>query len=175
MNLPAVLTTYFALKGGLNLVTPPLSTPDGMCRDSLNFEIDIDGGYRRVAGYERFDGHASPSDALFYSIACNFVGTVSANDVIVGATSGATGVVLTRTDGNIIFTKLTGAFLSGENITVLAVVVATSTSIAISGLASTPLQQAEYTKLATDVYRQDISAVPGSGGILGVHRLEQEI
>jgi len=170
MNLPAVLTTYFALKGGLNLVTPPLSTPDGMCRDSLNFEIDIDGGYRRVAGYERFDGHASPSDALFYSIACNFVGTVSANDVIVGDTSGATGVVLTRTDGNIIFTKLTGAFVSGEDISVSAVVVATSTSIAISGLAETPLQQAEYTKLATDVYRDDISAVPGSGGVLGVHR-----
>jgi hypothetical protein len=54
MQLPQVLTTYFALKGGLNLVTAPLATPDGMCRDALNFEVDVDGGYRRVAGFVRY-------------------------------------------------------------------------------------------------------------------------
>lgn len=170
MNLPQVLTTYFALKGGLNLVSPPLSIPDGMCRDSLNFEIDIDGGYRRVAGYERLDGRPQPSDALFYSLACTFSGAVAANDVITGATSGATGVVIAVTASAIIFTKLTGTFVSGENITVLGVVKAATTSTAISSLADTPLQSAQYKNMAADVYRADIQAVPGSGSVLGVHR-----
>ena len=170
MNLPQVLTTYFALKGGLNLVSPPLSIPDGMCRDSLNFEIDIDGGYRRVAGYERLDGRPQPSDALFYSLSCTFSGAVAANDVIAGATSGATGVVIAVTAGAIVFTKLTGTFVSGENITVLGVVKAATTSAAISSLADTPLQSAQYKNMAADVYRADIQAVPGSGSVLGVHR-----
>jgi hypothetical protein len=169
-NLPQTQITYFPLKGGLNLVTPPLSMPDGMCRDSLNFEVDIDGGYRRVAGYERFDGQPQPSDAVFRTIACTFVGSVAYGDEIVGATSGATGVVISSTASSIAFTKLTGTFVSGEDITVSAVVVATSTQIAISGAADSQFMQAQYQNLSADIYRADIDPIPGSGSTLGVHR-----
>ncbi|HYN54403.1 MAG TPA: hypothetical protein VES38_06835 [Methylotenera sp.] len=169
-DFPSVQISYFPLKGGLNLVTPPLSMPDGMCRDSLNFEVDIDGGYRRVAGYERLDGRPQPSDAIFYTISATFTGAVVYGNVITGATSGATATAIAATADLIAFTKLTGTFVSGENITVSAVIVAATTSTAISGSAPDQLTQAQYTNLAADIYRADIAAVPGSGSILGVHR-----
>lgn len=173
MQLPQIQTTYFPLRGGLNTVTPPLSLPDGIARDALNFEVDIDGGYRRVAGYERFDGRPAPSDAIYYVMQCTFSGSVSVGDTIEGATSGATGYVIAVTATSIVFTKLIGTFQSGENLTVSAIVVAATTSTAIQSGAPTQALSAVYTNAAADVYRADIGAVPGSGSVLGVHRYNE--
>jgi len=170
MQLPPVRISSFALTGGLNLVTPPLSMPDGMCRDALNFEVDIDGGYRRVAGYERFDGQPAPSDAIYYILNCTFTGTVAVGNTITGATSGATGYVVAVTSEYIVFTKATGTFVSAENVEVSAVAVAQTTSAAIAAGAPSQLLSATYQNAAADVYRADIKPVPGSGPILGVHR-----
>lgn len=169
MELPAVQTTYFPLSGGLNLVTPPLSIPDGYCRESLNFEQDIDGGYRRIAGYERYDGQATPSDATYYIISCTFAGSVASGDTITGLSSGATGVAIATGADYIAFTKLTGTFTNVENIQVATVTVATATSVAIQASAPTQLLNAQYYNLAADQYRADIDAVPGAGSVLGVH------
>lgn len=49
------------LRGGLNLVTPPLAVPEGQCTAALNYEPEV-AGYRRISGYERFDGRTAPSD-----------------------------------------------------------------------------------------------------------------
>jgi hypothetical protein len=170
MDLPPVQTTYFPLRGGLNLVTPPLSIPDGYCREALNFEQDIDGGYRRIAGYERFDGQPTPSDATYYIIYCTFVGSVANGDTITGLTSGATGVAIEVGIDYIAFTKLVGSFTSTEDIQVSAVTVATAASEALQASAPSQLLNAQYYNLAADEYRADILAVPGSGDVLGVHR-----
>ncbi|PPC86318.1 MAG: hypothetical protein CTY37_06150, partial [Methylotenera sp.] len=169
-SLVAVQTTYFPLQGGLNLVSPPLSLPDGVCRDALNFEADIDGGYKRVAGYERHDGRPAPSDAVYYSIACTITGSVSAGNTITGLVSGATGYVIAVGADYIAFTKLIGSFDSVEALQVSGLTIATSTDTAIADSAPTQLLNAQYKNLAADVYRADIQAVPGSGDILGVHR-----
>ena len=169
-RLPPVQFSYFPLRGGLNLVTPPLSMPDGMCRDALNFEVDIDGGYRRIAGYERFDGQPAPSGAIYAILACTFAGSVAAGDIITGLTSSATGVVIAAGADYIAFTKASGTFQSGEEIQVSAVTVATATAASITGGASTQSLNAQYMNLAADEYRHDIAAVPGSGDVLGVHR-----
>lgn len=55
-------TTSFALQGGLNLVTPPASMPPGFVTAAINYEPDA-AGYRRMDGYERFDGQPAPSEA----------------------------------------------------------------------------------------------------------------
>jgi hypothetical protein len=170
INMPDVKAAYFALKGGLNLVTPPLSMPDGMCREALNFEADIDGGYRRVAGYERFSGKAEPSSATYKIINCTFVSTPIAGDTITGLTSGATGVVIATGIDYIAFTKSVGTFEAGEALQVSAVTVANSTNASIEGGAPSQILNAQYFNLAADQYRADISAVTGSGSILGVHR-----
>ena len=59
---------YWPFRGGLDLVTPPITIPEGMMIAGRNFEPWIDGGYRRVLGYERFDGQPAPSDATYTSI-----------------------------------------------------------------------------------------------------------
>jgi hypothetical protein len=170
MQMPSVQISYFPLRGGLNLVTPPLSMPDGMCMEALNFEVDIDGGYRRIAGYERFDGQAQPSSAVYRIVRCTFIDTVSVGDTITGETSGATGYVIAVTDSYIAFTKSFGLFIEAENIQVAAVTKAVSTSAAALGGAETARLNAEYLHAAANVYRADILPITGSGSILGVHR-----
>lgn len=54
---------YFPLGGGLDLTTPAITTKPGTARAALNYESDLT-GYRRVSGYERFDGQTSPTDAF---------------------------------------------------------------------------------------------------------------
>ena len=155
------------MSGGLDLVTPTLSLPPGTARDALNFEASITGGYSRIAGYERFDGRPSPSAAIYGIITVNLSATVSVGDTIVGASSAATGYVISATTNQLVYTKASSAFTAGEGIKVGGVTKGTITAL---GAATTPTskQAAEYTNLAADAYRADIGAVPGSGQIRGV-------
>lgn len=47
--------------GGLDLATPPIAMPPGKVIACINYEPDI-AGYTRFGGFERFDGHTSPSE-----------------------------------------------------------------------------------------------------------------
>jgi len=72
---------WFVLEGGLNLVDPPLAqTPGGLltCR---NYEPGPRGGYRRVDGFERFDGRPSPTRADYWTIT---VDGVTADPFVLG-------------------------------------------------------------------------------------------
>jgi len=104
-------STYFPFEGGVNMVDPSLALEPGELIAANNFEIDIRGRYRRLDGYERFDGHILPSEITFYRIPFT-LGTArdsvfdsafssafdmqipSVGDLIKGATSGAVGSVL---------------------------------------------------------------------------------
>lgn len=170
MDMRSVKTAYFPLKGGLNVVSPPMSISDGMCRDAVNYDCDIDGGYRYISGYERFDGRPQPSDALYYSIPCTFSGTVASNDLLTGATSGATGRVIAFDASHVYITKLTGTFTTGENLLKSGSAIAVTTNSNILGGAPSSLLNAQYRVLAANIYRADITAVTGSGPIRGVWR-----
>ena len=154
------------LAGGLDQVTPTLSLKPGVARDSLNFECSITGGYSRIAGYERFDGRFSPSEASYSQITAMLSAPVAVGNTIVGATSAATGVVIAVDGGQIAFTKATGTFTVGETIQVAGVDKGT---VAAMGSMATSLERiAQYGALAADVYRADIGPVPGSGPVRGV-------
>ena len=56
--------TTILLDGGLDLNTPPILSPPGRLQDCQNFEVAYSTGYRRMDGYERFDGGFSPSDGM---------------------------------------------------------------------------------------------------------------
>ena len=104
-------STYFPFEGGVNMVDPSLSLEPGELVAADNFEIDIRGRYRRMDGYERFDGQTLPSQITFYRIPFT-LGTArdsvfdsafssafdmqvpSIGDLVKGATSGAIGSVL---------------------------------------------------------------------------------
>lgn len=170
-RLPPPQLDFLAFSGGLDQVTPPLSTKPGSLKAAENIEIGSNGGYDVVTGYERYDGQASPSDANYYVINVTVTGEFSVGDTITGADSAATAVVIAVLSDHLVITKVVGTFTSTEDLEVSAVVEGTATSVAVLSGASTPKLHAQYKNLAADEYRDDIAAVPGSGNILGLMRL----
>jgi len=165
MQMPPTLYEPISLKGGLDLITPTLNLPPGVCRDSVNYEAVETGGYARIAGYERFSGQSKPSDAVFGLVfLASFTNPVSVGDTITNGV--ATGVVIAVTTSYIVFTKLAGGtFAVGDSILVGATPIGTMiTPTSAIGAKLT----ARYTALAADNYRADISKPAGSGRIRSV-------
>lgn len=179
--------------GGYDLTTPSLALQPGALRDCINFECSQSGGYGRIAGYERYSGQIAPSSATYQIVqVLAFVNTPTVGQVITQATSGATGTIIavatvpqylttesgipiTDESGNYIYvsplcyvavTLTSGTFDTTHDITTpgpVTVGTATATTVMIDSETS-----AIYTAAAADVYRALISAVPGSGAVLGV-------
>lgn len=170
VQLPAQKVDYFRFSEGLNLDSPALSIPPGMLIDGRNYEPVAVSGYRRMNGIERFSGKPSPSAAYYWLLGITLTGAIAANDTVTGVTSAATGVVLQVNASELVLTKVTGTFVSGEVLNVAAAPQATTTSAAERSSAATVALDATYRNLAADNYRADISAVPGSGSILGIHQ-----
>jgi hypothetical protein len=166
LTTPKVQYDLIRLGGGLDQVTPTLSLKPGIARRATNFECSITGGYSRIAGYERFDGHTSPSSAVYNILVCALTGTVSVGDTVTGMSSAATGKVIARSGNDVVITRETGTFVEQEGITVSATQVGTITTA--QGISGDGLTDVTYRNLAADEYRSSISAVPGSGSVLGV-------
>lgn len=118
--------------GGLDLTTPSLRLQPGALRDALNFEVAQFGGYSRVEGYERIDGRASPSGAVYRIVQCGgfssdfttdftpgdfgtstFLTIPTVGQVVTQAVSGATGTIIavvTAPIPYIVVTEVTGVF-----------------------------------------------------------------
>jgi hypothetical protein len=165
-QLPRVQYDLIRLAGGLDQVTPTLTLPPGFARKAANFECNVSGGYTRIAGYERFDGRAKPSAALYNILVCNLTSSVSVGNTIVGMTSAATGKVIAVSGGTVVVTRQTGTFVEQEGVSVSAVQVGTITEL--QGVSADGLTDAQYRNLAADEYRTSIQAVPGAGNVLGV-------
>lgn len=175
-------SAYFALSGGLDLVTPALSMPPGRTFDSLNYEPEINGGYRRIDGYERFDGRPSPTDTAKYAVLpVQLTAFLSMNDTITGVTSGKTGKVLQQVhaNGNTVLVlgrcDLTSSnFAAGEAIQTSAGIVVGIVQ-KIASLADFPEQDADYQLLAANDIRGIIQSVPGSGPVRGIFMLNDVV
>lgn len=118
-------TKYYALGGGLDVVTPALSVPPGRLLTCVNFEPWFSGGYRRIDGFERFDGRPRPHLQTFTAFDVSAVEDVTLGATVTGGTSGATGVVVGKyvDDGTygsdvLAVTKLGGTqpFVNGESL-----------------------------------------------------------
>lgn len=161
------------LAGGLDQITPTLSLKNGFARFANNFECSVTGGYSRIEGYERFDGHTSPTDAAAssdyqYLSFASFASTPAVGSTLTSS-SGATGAIAYVTGLDIVITKITGTWAVGNTAAVGATQIGTVTSV--SSAASTPLIDAQVKNGIADIYRASIAAVPGSGSILGVFAL----
>lgn len=165
----AVRAEYFALGGGLDLVSPALSIMPGRALACANFEPWINGGYRRILGYERFDGRPSPSEQVFVGFQVADASQFTLGTTITGGTSGATGKLIAKDDTAnwLAVTKTVGTFVIAEAVT---------SGMAGDTIQNTPTQlagpdadtEATWLLAAQDDYRADIAAVPGSGPIRGV-------
>ena len=163
---------YMQLVGGLDETTPPYQRATGTAREMVNFDVDIHGGYRRIAGYERFDGQTKPSEALYWILNITLTAAIAVGDTVTGATSAATGkvlaVVTSGTPNYLVLGRVSGTFQSGETLNVGGNPKATTSSASTAMSGSTAALRAAYKNLAADDRRADIAAVPGSGKILGV-------
>ena len=128
---------------------------------------EVSGGYKRVGGYERYDGHVKPSEQVYYVATVALGVAVTVGQTIAGVTSGSTAKVIAVPDAtHLVVTRRSAAFANGETLNVSASPVGTLTSV-VSG-ADTKLLDVTYQALTADEWRTDISAVPGSGSVLGV-------
>lgn len=165
-------TQYYALEGGLDVVTPALSIRAGMALAMVNFEPWYQGGYRRIPGYERFDGRPKPSDASFSGFDVDDISSLTLRDVITGDTSGTTGILIGIWDDDgsygsdaIGVTKVVGPGFDGTETLNAGALTMTGAAVELQA----PTQELEETWLleAELEYREDILAVPGSGQARG--------
>ena len=174
------LTTYFPLMGGEDLSTPIFSKPAGTLKRSENFECDLGGRYRRIDGYERFDGHPSPSDASYWWLKFDQGEVeISEGDTVTGVISGATGEALidgvvdsgsyagSDADGYIVLTGVTGTFEDNENLQVSSVTMCIADGLAVKR-GGTSTNDTVWIRDAEETARNKILAVPGSGDIQGI-------
>ena len=177
----AMRTSYFDFSGGLDLVTSPLKIPPGRLLGCQNYEINIEDGYSRIDGYERYDGNSKPSNASYWVL--NFdsgSSEPSIGDTIEGDTSGATGVIFYATvlssgtfaggdaTGHFLLYEVSGTFQEDEALLISSVDIATAASPAFERGAESESLDTTYIRAAIEATRDNISVVPGSGRIRGV-------
>lgn len=172
-------TRFFGMSGGVDQVTPPIAIPPGRLASCLNYESSPR-GYRRIDGWERFDGRPKPSEATYRVIP--FSGGIF--DLPVGATvtglsSGKSAKIIHKASvysGSYANGDAVGAFpvildtglLNGESIffgqTLVAVVSGEILDIAPSSLE----EEKNWLLAAQEERRELIQPVPGSGPVRGV-------
>lgn len=179
--MPQMTQTY-PLKGGLNLTTTVLELPPGFCIAALNYEAEVR-GYRRIEGYERYDGHTRPSRAPYW--VANFVSgaiDMPLGTLVTGAVSGATGRVIvsaTVSDGafvsgnaigQVVLGNVSGEFEDTEGLIVDGGTGAVLIGGALANGEIDAVLDASYRQAAIALARSQIEAPIGSGPIRGVHR-----
>lgn len=166
-GMPPVKYSLIQLQGGLDLVTPTLSLPPGIARDAINFEVAITGGYTRIPGYERFDGRPNPSDAVYSTITVASTSGLAVGNTITNLTSTVSAYIVAINGTTVVYTKPVSSFAVSDNVYVGGVLKTSVTALGASVTISNALA-GEYTYLAGEAYRSDITVVPGAGPIRGV-------
>jgi hypothetical protein len=158
----AMSVDVVSLRGGIDRASTVLQVQPGAALDLLNFEPELEGGYRRVNGYERTDGRASPSQAVYYTMGVEEGSAVSINTTITGGTSAATARVVAREGDTIGITALNGTFVLGETVSGTTITVLPE----LYGLDDAD-QEADWQLAAENYYRSLIVPLPGTGPVPG--------
>ena len=164
--MPQTQIAHHPFSGGLDIVSPVLNVEPGYLLDGINYEPDINGGYRRIPGYERFDGHPSPSDRENTVLQLDDASLFMLGDTLTGQTSDATGIVVLIDEQLVCLCSVTGEFeeeivSNGTNSTTV-----TSLIYTIDALRNYTRQE-RWQAIETH-YRDQIEQPPGTGKIEGV-------
>lgn len=189
----------FPLAGGLDLVTPAVAMPPGRCIAALNYE-PTSSGYRRLGGFERFDGSPAPSDATYWRIDFDDSNRGS------GATAPSPGDILTcagpvvpnptaviidivaspadwssgSTSGYIVVACARGdlqtaLFDTGNNNITGTISATIEPTLLTENYDFGAAQNAIYQAAAAEACRTAIDPVPGSGPVRGIAEFQGEI
>jgi len=170
----------YGLRGGMDLVTPPIERKGGNAIGGYNYEPRPE-GYRLIAGFERWDGSGLPSEAVYHVMQFEN-GTVAfaAGDVVTGAASGAScellqdPVVLSgdyttaNAAGYIVVGALSGAFEDGEFMQVGGFSRATLNGLPVLDGGTNDADHRAFEAAAIELKRSKVGKVPGTGPIRGV-------
>jgi len=157
--------SYYPLGGGLDVVTPALSVNPGRALAMVNYEPWYNGGYRRIDGFERFDGRPKPHLQTFVGFDLDTVaGIVVGTTLLTGDTSGAIGLVVAISGLSVAVTKVTGTFVS-ETCNTSAY---TITNIPTPSQAIDEATEQTFQLATEDEYRADIDVVPGANPVRGI-------
>jgi len=172
---------YFPFEGGEILTDPALSQPPGSLLYGKNYEVYPEGGYRRIDGYERYDGKVKPSESLYWILEFQTgTGDVVDTDIVTGETSGATGEVITAqvissgttsggdAVGYYVLALVNGTFAVGENLQVGGVTKSVVKKAEEALGATDDDLDASYSRYSIERARTKVGLVPGSGAIRGV-------
>jgi hypothetical protein len=157
---------YHPFQGGLDLVSPVLNIKPGFLLDGINYEPDINGGYRRIPGYERFDGQPSPSDRANVVLQLDDASQLAVGDALTGQSSQSTGTIVLIDERLVCLCSVTGVFES--EIVSNGQVTATVTSLDYTQDAMTAYSQQERWQAMEDHYRAQIEQPSGTGKVEGV-------
>ena len=149
--------------GGLDFTSPPVSVVPGSLLAGQNFVAVQSGGYRRIEGYERFDGSAAPSEAKYFSVILDSSFSTQPSSVTIGS---KTFTVLGGDDEELYLLGESDGVSVGSSVSFAS---ETRTVLEISGAgASDPKRHAEIKYNAAEKVRKNITAPPGVGAILAV-------
>lgn len=176
----------FRMAGGVNEEDAQFTLPPGALAFSRNYEVLKGGGYKRIAGYERYDSQSSPTAATYKRFPFT-TGVVAPTDQlkVKGGTSAAVGYVCGVTPlggtaswatgvatGQVALVVTSGTFQAGE---VLQKFSDSSALLTLSAVAANGAATDEFYKTwiegARNYYRGLIAKVPGTGSVLGVFML----
>jgi hypothetical protein len=166
----------FSLEGGLDMVTPVEKMPPGRAIDCLNYE-PTSSGYRRLIGFERYDGSVSPSSTLFYryNFTAGLVAGLAAGDRFFNGPNLGVVIAITVTSGSFGAGNAAGYFI--------AAMYAIPATTASNGITQYPTHTTRATRngapavepstpaliaAAPALIRASIIAVPGSGPVRAV-------
>lgn len=182
--------TTVLMRGGIDLETPLIASQPGRLLLAVNYE-PTDRGYRRIAGYERYNGSVLPhktSYALMRFV--NGSTAILAGNTVTGQTSGNTGIAIAIATlesgtygggdaaGFVVLSSVSGAigpYQDGENLQVAAATVAVADGTATARNAPSPTLDQAYLLAAHDYWRATIAKPAGSGAIRGVHGFSNDI
>jgi hypothetical protein len=153
------------MAGGLNLSAPPLSLTAGEAIQLFNYEVTDLGRYKRIAGYERFDGRKRPSEQSYDCILLAGATTASVGATITGGTSGATGILVAidAATNTLCLVNKAGTFVSNESAGGAVI-----TSVYPPGTGGNDAIDQTFSLAVLAYFRGLITAVPGSGPVRGV-------
>lgn len=168
------------LRGGLDLVTPPMLIPKGFAISCINYEPTVE-GYTRMTGYERLDGRPKPSEAAYYVLDFdNGSAAISEGDTVTGATSSATGIAVIDAvvesgsygggdaAGYLVLYNVSGTFQDDENLQVSAATKSIANGTASLNGADNDTDDSTWIESVTSKRRAVIQKPSGSGAIRGV-------
>jgi hypothetical protein len=164
MRVPRTEVELIQCRGGIDLASTTLKIAPGFALDLHNFEPELEGGYRRINGYERGDGRKAPSTAVYYTVVVADSSAIEVDDTLTGDTSGATSKVVIKDDdtNTLGVTNLSGNYTLSEAANGTTITATENQTGQVDPDISDTWQLA-----AADYYRDLIQPVSGTGDVLG--------